>query len=311
MMSTKNEAAAENNIMCASCGIAQDEVDVTLMKCACHLVKYCSISCQKQHRPQHKKACKKRLTEMRDEILFKQPKNSNIGDCPICCLPLSGDPGKSTMMGCCSKLICLGCDFANKKREIRQSLQLRCAFCREPIPDTEGFDEINLKRSEKNDPFALTQLGMDCLNKGAYHDAFEYITKAAELGNADAHYNLSVMYHEGKGVEKNSNKKIHHLEEAAIAGHLDARYNLGIYECRNAKFERAAKHFIIASNLGHHESLKRVISKDDYGAALRAYQARINEMKSSEREEAEAYYNFGPAGQAALRESTLREALWC
>ena len=35
------------------------------------------------------------------------------------------------MMGCCSKIICDGCSYANKKREIEQWLRHRCAFCRE------------------------------------------------------------------------------------------------------------------------------------------------------------------------------------
>jgi hypothetical protein len=36
-------------------------------------------------------ACKKRAAELRDEILFKQPENTHLGDCPICFLPLSLD----------------------------------------------------------------------------------------------------------------------------------------------------------------------------------------------------------------------------
>jgi TPR repeat protein len=39
----------------------------------------------------------------------------------------------------------------------------------------------------------------------------------------DAHYNLSIMYSEGQGNEKDLKKKVYHLEEAAIGGHADAR----------------------------------------------------------------------------------------
>jgi len=43
---------------CASCGKTGAD-DVKLKICtACKLVKYCSVECQKNHRPQHKKACK-------------------------------------------------------------------------------------------------------------------------------------------------------------------------------------------------------------------------------------------------------------
>ena len=88
MMSTKLEEAGDNLMCCASCGIAGVD-DMKLKKCtACHLVRYCSVKCQKEHRPKHKKVCKKRAAELRDEILFKQPDGSDLGDCPICCLPL-------------------------------------------------------------------------------------------------------------------------------------------------------------------------------------------------------------------------------
>ena len=77
----------------ASCGITQvDGDDVKKMKnCACKIVQYCSVACQTEHRSEHKRACKKRVAELRDEILFKQPESSCFGDCPICCLPISID----------------------------------------------------------------------------------------------------------------------------------------------------------------------------------------------------------------------------
>ena len=50
--------------------------------------------------------------------------------------------------------------------------------------------------------------------EGDYDGAFEYHTKAAGLGDADAHYQLSVSYRDGNGVEKDKKKELHHLEEA-------------------------------------------------------------------------------------------------
>ena len=80
--------------MCASCGKAAVD-DVKLKKCACDIVKYCSVDCQKNHRPQHKKACKKRLAQIRDAKLFTQNEISHLGECPICCLPLPLEMSKS------------------------------------------------------------------------------------------------------------------------------------------------------------------------------------------------------------------------
>ena len=88
------------------------------------------------------------------------------------------------------------------------------------------------------------------------------------------------------------------MEKSAIGGHHLARHNLGCEDAGNYRFERARKHFIIAANLGYHESLKalrelyanRKASKEDYANALRAYQAAIEATKNAERDEAEAYY---------------------
>jgi len=113
-----------------------------------------------------------------------------------------------------------------------------------------------MKRIEKNDPVALCQVGGERYKEGDYGTAIEYLTKAAELGNVKAHYYLGVMYREGNGVEKDEKKEIYHLEEAAIGGHPDARCNLACYEGINERYERAVKHWIIAANHGHDDSIQ-------------------------------------------------------
>jgi TPR repeat protein len=155
----------------------------------------------------------------------------------------------------------------------------------------------NMKRVKANDPVALREMGIKCYNEGDYGEAFKYYTKAAELGDMDGHYSLSVMYREGEAVEKNEKKEVHHLEEAAIGGHPEARYNLGMHEyTKNRRIDRSIKHFIIAAKLGLDKALERVkegflheaVSKDDYAAALRGHQAAVDATKSEQREEAYA-----------------------
>jgi tetratricopeptide (TPR) repeat protein len=300
MMSAENnesEADAAADEVCASCGIAA--VDITLKKCACGLVKYCSVDCQKNHRPQHKKLCRKRLAEIRDRDLLKQPDGSHLGECPICFLPLPIDMSKSILMSCCCKLVCKGCSYANQMREIEEGLEQRCAFCREPMAKSEEeHDKRCMKRIKENDdPAALCQMGKHHFNEGDYETAVKYFTKAAELGNASAHYSLSIFYRDGEGVEKDVKKQVYHLEEAAIGGHPDARHYLGGAEVNNGRYERARKHWIIAANLGFHDSLKGLkglheigqASKEEYADALRAYQAAVDATKSSQREEAEHF----------------------
>ena len=96
-MSAEEEAAGAEDMCCASCGQAEVD-DVKLKKCGggCDLVKYCSDGCQGNHREQHEEECKTRLAELRDRDLFEQPDESHLGECPICCLPLSLDTTKSS-----------------------------------------------------------------------------------------------------------------------------------------------------------------------------------------------------------------------
>jgi len=291
---------------CASCGKAEVD-DVKLKICtACRLVKYCSVDCQKNHRPQHKKACKKRAAELRDDKLFTQPDESHLGECPICCLPLSLDLSKSIMTTCCCKMICKGCDYANQKRENDQGLEHRCAFCREILPETDEEGHQNfMKRIKANDPVAICQKGCNCHDEGDFEGAFEYLTKAAELGEPEAHYQLSTMYYKGEGVEKDKKKEMYHLEEAAIGGHPWARYNLGVEEKEKGRMDRAMKNYIIAAKLGYDNALEAVkdcfvdgiVSKEEYDSALRGHQATVDATKSKQREEAYAFDNLSPEEQ--------------
>ena len=47
-------------LCCASCGIV-DDVKLTTCDANCKLVCYCSIACQRNHRPFHEAMCKKRV----------------------------------------------------------------------------------------------------------------------------------------------------------------------------------------------------------------------------------------------------------
>ena len=286
-------------MLCASCGTAEGD-DIKLKNCtACYLVRYCGVKCQKDHRPKHKKECKKRAAELKDENLFKQPENNHLGDCPLCCVPLLIDVKESIFMTCCSKHICHGCDYANKRREIEGRLQHKCPFCRKATPTSqEESNEHLMKRIEANDPVAMCCKGAERYMRGHYTAAFDYWTKSAALGYVEAHQQLASLYTFGRGgAEKVEKKAFYHTEQAAIGGHPLARFNLGLLEVVNGQYGRAAKHFIIAANLGCDEALEQIkrlfkagyANKEDYTAALRGYQAAIAATKSPQREEAAAF----------------------
>ena len=288
-----------NTMMCcASCGTSEGD-DIKLKACpTCKSVQYCSITCQENHRPMHVEACNKRAAELRDEILFKQPESSHLGDCPICCLPLSIYPKKSVSHDCCSTTVCNGCIFANTKREMNARLNHTCPFCRDSIVDANGNQKM-MKRIQANDPIAMRKMHLKRYREGNFNEALQLLTKAAELGDVDAHYILSLVYRDGEQqyhIEEDEKKEWYHLEEAAIGGHPDARFNLGVYEWNNDRYDRAVKHWIIAANLGCDNSIKQLkdcykdgdVSKEDFASALRAHKAAVDATKSPQRTAAEA-----------------------
>jgi TPR repeat protein len=191
------------------------------------------------------------------------------------------------------------------RNEYEAGLEKRCAFCREPVAKSKEEAEKNsMKRiMENNDPAAMCRMGRKNHKEGNYKSAIKYWTKAAELGDAMAHFELSITYRDGEGVGKDEKKAIHHLEEAAMAGLPMARHNLGCIEGNKCRFDRAKKHFIIAANLGFRDSLNCLMklyagghaSKEDYTDALRAYQAAADATKSAEREKAEKVIKNGGA----------------
>ena len=294
-MSEEDDDKVTDLLCCAACGIAEID-EIKLMECdACDLVKYCSDECQRDHKSQHEEDCKKRAAELRDELLFKQPEISHLGDCPICCLPLPLDLRKSSINACCGKFICNGCTFANQKRQLEQNRDPLCPFCRKLTPKTKKeHDKRMKKRIKANDPVVLCDEGGNQYVKGYRSRGFEYWTKAAQLGNAEAHYQLAHLYCEGIVVEKDIGKSNYHLEEAAIGGHPSARYNLGCEEIDNGNVERAVKHWIIAATQGCDDSVKSLMnafkrgecSKDELASTLRAHHAAVDAMKSPQREAA-------------------------
>jgi TPR repeat protein len=155
-----------------------------------------------------------------------------------------------------------------------------------------------MKRVKANDPLAIFKMGLKRQEEGEIGGAIQYWTKAAKLGGIEAHQNLSLMYIDGLGVEKDIKKAVYHMEEAAIGGHPIARFNLGNHEWDRGRDERAMKHYIIAAKLGLGPALDQIkdgfkegsVSKEDYEAALRGYQAAVDEAKSQQRDAAEVHF---------------------
>ena len=300
-MSAKQDTSNTMMMCCASCGKAEGD-GVQLRTCtACKSVRYCGVTCQKNHRPKHKKACKKRAAELRDEILFQQPESSHEGDCPICLLPIPINEDTSLYHPCCSKVVCNGCLYATYKRSVEQGLETTCPFCRDVIQKSDPEQQL-MKRVQANDPVAIREMGMGRYRERNYTEAFQLLTKAAELGDTNAHYQLSIMYEDGEGVEKDEKKCVYHAEEASIGGHPASRLILADYEIRKADRidrmlnDRAKKHLIIGANFGNDGSIRMLekfyshglLSKEDFEAAVCAHKAAVDATRSPQRDKADA-----------------------
>ncbi|EJK45868.1 hypothetical protein THAOC_35498 [Thalassiosira oceanica] len=126
--------------------------------------------------------------------------------------------------------------------------------------------------------------------------AVELYERAAELGVTDAHYNLGVLYDEGKEVEKDTAKALRHVEAAAMCGHVNARFRLSATEYNAGNYDLSLQNMMIGVKLGHEDSLNMVkrffmaglATKADYASALRGYHNAIEEMSSPDRDEAKA-----------------------
>jgi TPR repeat protein len=304
------------NVCCAECG---EEGGARLKVCkSCMQVKYCNAICQKKHWPTHKKQCKLRVAELRDEALFKDPPVKE--DCPICFLPMPilliscvtlspatissvpindfaeaneelANEAMERYYPCCGKNICGGCiySFAQSGNDDK------CPFCntsRAGKPNEEQVEEV-MKRVEANDAASIYLLGNHYHHglRGFQQDhakAIELYTRAADLGNSEAHFSLGGIYRAGGNLKKAK----FHYEAAAMAGNEMARSNLGGLEANSGNMERAIKHWKIAASAGYYIAMHElrtsfdqgVVCRESIDSTLEAYNNSCAEVRSAARD---------------------------
>ena len=297
----------DNILSCANCGKGEEE-SINLKYCgACKLVKYCSVECQKVHRPMHKNECKKRATELHDEALFKE--NPPNEDCPICMLPVPVEIEMSAFYPCCGKRICWGCIYGLIAESISQGKKQEesevCPFCRSKFSKgKEGIKQLH-KLIENGNSDA-------CFELSGYYTKYdpsiglsqdfskvnELLVKGSKLGCEKCCHNLGVLYGNGIGVEIDEKKSKYYYELAVINGCIASRSVIGNIEAKAGNNDRANEHFLLGARAGDTKSLDLVtegykdgmITKDVYANTLRAYQKRHDEMKSDHRKKAKQIY---------------------
>ena len=71
------------------------------------------------------------------------------------------------------------------------------------------------------------QLAINANLVGNYTQAAAWFRKAAELGRADAQYNLALICYDGLGVTQNYQEALSWFTQAAEQGHVESQWNLG------------------------------------------------------------------------------------
>lgn len=106
--------------------------------------------------------------------------------------------------------------------------------------------------------------------KGDYQAAFDEWQPLAELGDAEAQYNLGVMFDQGASVEQDLAQAASWYRKAAEQGFLDAQTNLGMMYYRGegvaADCNEASKWLQLAADKGDAEAanlLERLASSSE------------------------------------------------
>jgi hypothetical protein len=306
----------EIDVCCADCGM---NGGASLKTCtSCKIVKYCNADCQRNHWLQHKKICKRRAAELRDEALFKDPPPKE--DCPICFLPMPirliscitltpatilavpiddfviANEGSAKMCtyeyySCCGKSIYNGCLYSVCKSGNIE----KCPFCKADHVDKTDEERIKelMKRIEAKDAGAMCQLanyyyiGINGLQQDG-QKATELWKHAVEIGSSHAHNNLADMFCQGGDLKKAK----FHYEAAAMAGHEGARYNLGTMENDSRNLEQAIKHWMIGASAGDYTAMNAlrkyfeigVVTQESIESILTEYNNSCVEMRSKARD---------------------------
>ena len=71
------------------------------------------------------------------------------------------------------------------------------------------------------------QLAINANMAGNYKQAAVWFRKAAELGLADAQYNLALICYDGLGITQNYPEALSWFTQAAEQGHVESQWNLG------------------------------------------------------------------------------------
>ncbi len=83
--------------------------------------------------------------------------------------------------------------------------------------------------------------GIAAYERGDYAIALQVFRPLAEEGDAEAQYNLGVMYNRGEGIPQDFTKAVALYRKVAVQGHVGAQSNLGKMYAEGKWFRKAAE----------------------------------------------------------------------
>ena len=129
--------------------------------------------------------------------------------------------------------------------------------------DMTAADMATLTRqAQSGDAAAQSDLAYEYYEQGNHAKAFEWFTKAAHQGHANAQYALGVLYKNGQGVHQDYQKAVEWYTKAANQGNADAQHGLGVlYEKGQGvrqDYQKAVEWYTKAANQGHADAQKNL-----------------------------------------------------
>ena len=142
--------------------------------------------------------------------------------------------------------------------------------------------------------------GLAAYKAGQYKEAYKIWLPLAQKGNADAQYNIGLLYRNGYGVEQNDREALIWFTQAAKQGLLDAQYNTGLMyiEGRGVAISKADAFswWELAASRGHAASQHNLAVLYAYGIA-----APIDTQKALDLWQKSAAQAYEPARQALFQ----------
>ncbi len=165
----------------------------------------------------------------------------------------------------CDDIMCFGWSH-QRKLSMRDVYAIKMLYDENANAKIMEIIEAAVRRENK---YALRRLGTHYIFNSRYREGAELLSKASELGDAEAQMYLGICYGTGRGVKKDQHKAIELVEKAVAQGHIRAHtvlgacYSLG-YGVKQ-DFVKAAELFEYAASYGDTEAAKQLAILRSFG----------------------------------------------